>query len=181
VEQRAALVGATVGLLAWFAPGVVGGGDAITQQTLGGREVLSMLGLAFVLRLALGPVSYAARTPGEVAGRVAQDLAGAFRLKPHSPPTDRLRHADFQKLCGLLSVAGMELSDSEETEQKLAQLRGTYEPYVYTLSQFLFVELPPWIKDIPPAMTISGPGRGTAFLTVARLRGNALISRTPER
>jgi len=31
----------------------------------------------------------------------------------------------------------MELNDSEETEQKLAQLRGTYEPYVYALAQFL--------------------------------------------
>jgi CIC family chloride channel protein len=30
VELLAALVGATVGLLAWFAPAVVGGGDAIT-------------------------------------------------------------------------------------------------------------------------------------------------------
>lgn len=47
VELRAALVGATVGSLAWFAPGVVGGGDAITQQTLAGKEVLSMLSLAF--------------------------------------------------------------------------------------------------------------------------------------
>jgi hypothetical protein len=83
----------------------------------------------------------------EVARRVAQDLAGAFRLKPHSPPTHRLPHADFQKLCGLLSVAGMEFSDSEEAEQKLAAIRRTYEPSVYTLSQFLFVELSPWIKD----------------------------------
>jgi hypothetical protein len=43
----------------------------------------------------------------------------------------------------------MELSDSVEAEQKLAALRRIYEPYVYTLSQFLFVELPPWINDIP--------------------------------
>ena len=64
VELRAALVGATVGLLAWFAPAVVGGGDPITQRTLGGKEVLATLALVFVLRFALGPVSYAAGTPG---------------------------------------------------------------------------------------------------------------------
>ena len=40
VELRAALVGAVVALLAWFAPGVVGGGDAITQRTLSGTESL---------------------------------------------------------------------------------------------------------------------------------------------
>ena len=64
VELRAAVVGATVGLLAWFAPAVVGGGDPITQRTLGGKEVLATLALVFVLRFALGPVSYAAGTPG---------------------------------------------------------------------------------------------------------------------
>jgi chloride channel protein, CIC family len=64
VELRAALVGAAVGLLAWFAPSVVGGGDAITQRTLGGEVALAVLPLVFVLRFGLGPVSYAAGTPG---------------------------------------------------------------------------------------------------------------------
>jgi len=41
----------------------------------------------------------------------------------------------------------MELNDSEETEQKLAQLRATYEPYVYALSQFLYVALPAWTEE----------------------------------
>jgi len=64
VELRAALVGAAVGLLAWFAPGLVGGGDVITQQMLTGTEVLITLALIFLLRLGLGAVSYAAGTPG---------------------------------------------------------------------------------------------------------------------
>jgi CIC family chloride channel protein len=64
IEGRAALVGAVVGLLAWFAPGVVGGGDAITQRTLSGPETVSMLAVLFLLRFALGALSYAAGTPG---------------------------------------------------------------------------------------------------------------------
>jgi CIC family chloride channel protein len=64
IELRAALVGAVVGLLAWFHPHVVGGGDAITQRTLAGPETLRWLVLVFALRFALGPISYAARTPG---------------------------------------------------------------------------------------------------------------------
>jgi CIC family chloride channel protein len=51
-------------LLAWFAPGLVGGGDAITQRILNRTEADLMFGLAFVLRFSLGAVSYAARTPG---------------------------------------------------------------------------------------------------------------------
>ena len=64
VELRAALIGAAVGLLAWFAPGLVGGGDAITQRMLAGSEALVMVALVFILRFGLGALSYAAGTPG---------------------------------------------------------------------------------------------------------------------
>jgi CIC family chloride channel protein len=64
VELRAGLIGAAVGTLAWFAPSMVGGGDAITQRSLVGAETLSVLPLFFLLRFGLGTVSYAAGTPG---------------------------------------------------------------------------------------------------------------------
>jgi chloride channel protein, CIC family len=64
VELRAALIGAAVGLLAWSAPSLVGGGDAITQRTLAGSEALTMVAFAFILRFGLGALSYAAATPG---------------------------------------------------------------------------------------------------------------------
>jgi CIC family chloride channel protein len=64
VDVRAALVGAAVGLLAWFGPGLVGGGDAITQHTLTGSDSLVVLSYVFAIRFVLGPISYAAGTPG---------------------------------------------------------------------------------------------------------------------
>jgi CIC family chloride channel protein len=64
VEIRAALIGAGVGCVAWFLPDLVGGGDAITQRTLLGAGTLAMLPLVFLMRLALGSVSYSAGTPG---------------------------------------------------------------------------------------------------------------------
>jgi CIC family chloride channel protein len=64
VEVRAAIVGAAAGALAWFAPGLAGGGDALTQRTLDGTEALALLPLIFMLRLVLGAASYAAGTPG---------------------------------------------------------------------------------------------------------------------
>jgi CIC family chloride channel protein len=64
VELRAAVIGAAVGLVAWFAPGLVGGGDAITQRMVGGTAAVTMFGMVFALRFALGAISYAARTPG---------------------------------------------------------------------------------------------------------------------
>jgi CIC family chloride channel protein len=64
VELRAGVVGAAVGVLAWFAPDLVGGGEPLVQQTLARPVSAAMLSLAFLLRFALGPVSYAAQTPG---------------------------------------------------------------------------------------------------------------------
>ena len=64
VELSAGLIGAAVGMLAWFAPDLVGGGDAITQRALLGVDTLAMLPLVFLVRLGLGALSYAAGTPG---------------------------------------------------------------------------------------------------------------------
>jgi CIC family chloride channel protein len=64
VELRAGVIGAGVGMLAWFAPDLVGGGDAITQRALAGADTLAVLPLVFLLRLGLSAISYAAGTPG---------------------------------------------------------------------------------------------------------------------
>ena len=64
VELQAGLIGAAVATLAWFAPDLVGGGDAITQRLLSKGAGLALLPLAFLLRFGLGALSYAARTPG---------------------------------------------------------------------------------------------------------------------
>jgi len=64
VELRAGLVGVAVGVLAWLVPGLVGGGDNITQGVLAGTTQLMLIPAAFLIRFALGEVSYAAGTPG---------------------------------------------------------------------------------------------------------------------
>jgi CIC family chloride channel protein len=64
VELRAGLVGAAVGMLGWFAPDLIGGGDAITQSVLAGSASLVALPAFFLIRFALSAVSYAAGAPG---------------------------------------------------------------------------------------------------------------------
>ncbi len=64
VEVRAAVVGAAVATLAWFAPALVGGGDPLAQQALNGTGTLTGLPLLFLLRLTLIVCSVAAGTPG---------------------------------------------------------------------------------------------------------------------
>jgi chloride channel protein, CIC family len=64
VDLRGALIGAAVGALGWFAPNLTGGGDAITQSVLTGSAPLIAIPAAFLIRFALGPLSYAAGVPG---------------------------------------------------------------------------------------------------------------------
>ncbi len=61
---RAGLIGASIGLVAWFAPALVGGGDSLTQAILSNHHTISALAIIFVLRFLIGPGSYAAGTPG---------------------------------------------------------------------------------------------------------------------
>jgi chloride channel protein, CIC family len=62
--QRAALIGAVVGLVGWFAPAMVGGGDNLTQAMLTQHFTIAALTGIFLLRFAIGPWSYAAGCPG---------------------------------------------------------------------------------------------------------------------
>lgn len=64
VEVQAAAIGAGIGIVGWFLPALVGGGDDITQSLLAGGAAIAAIPLAFAIRFGLGAVSYAARTPG---------------------------------------------------------------------------------------------------------------------
>jgi len=61
---RGALIGAAIGLLAWFSPGLVGTGESLAQDVIDGKFALSALTVIFLVRFFLGPLSRAAGTPG---------------------------------------------------------------------------------------------------------------------
>ena len=63
---KAAVVGGVVGLVAWFEPSIVGGGDPIIQAVLDTPVSLSLLLMVLVARWLLGPFSYTAQTPGGI-------------------------------------------------------------------------------------------------------------------
>ncbi|OSP56671.1 H(+)/Cl(-) exchange transporter ClcA [Pseudoruegeria sp. SK021] len=97
-ELRAAVIGAGVGVVAWYAPHMVGGGDPITQQALLGVGTLALLPAFFMLRLVLGALSYSAGTPGGLlapvlvlgaqaglfAGLAVQALAPVLGIQPEA-------------------------------------------------------------------------------------------------
>ena len=71
-------------------------------------------------------------------------LAQVFITSPLPAPVDRLPHSEFTTLRNNLAEEGITLDVS--TEQKLLDLRQTYEPYVEALSEYFSMTLPPWFS-----------------------------------
>lgn len=63
-ETQAAMVGAVVGLMAFFTPHAIGSGESQVQSMLDGGHAFAAVGILFVVRIVLGPLSYAPGLPG---------------------------------------------------------------------------------------------------------------------
>ncbi|HUO33453.1 MAG TPA: potassium channel family protein [Candidatus Acidoferrum sp.] len=73
------------------------------------------------------------------------DLAQVFSAAPRVLGYDRLPPEDLARLRTSLAAAGMSLRATPEVGEKLAKLRSMYEPYVFTLGGYLFMQIPPVI------------------------------------
>jgi len=81
-----------------------------------------------------------------IARHAVVDLSQVFGTSP-LPPHERLPAEDLRRIRDKLAQNGLKLNDSPEADQKLAQLREMYEPYVYSLARYLSRKLPPWIPE----------------------------------
>jgi hypothetical protein len=82
-----------------------------------------------------------------ISRHAVADLSQIFWATPKPMPYDRLKSEDLQHVRAILLKHGMQLTDTPEAEQKLRELRAMYEPYVYSLAEYLSQTLPPWIPQ----------------------------------
>ncbi len=94
-----------------------------------------------------GPCERQAQLTFAIARHAVVDLALIFSSPPLMPERDRLPPADLAFLRAALTAAGLRLRGGSDADQKLAELRTIYEPYVYSLARYLCVALPPWISE----------------------------------
>ncbi len=66
VLLASALVGALVGIVAWFSPGAVGGGHALAETFLAGHIAVAAIPMWFLLRFVLSMLSYGTGAPGGI-------------------------------------------------------------------------------------------------------------------
>ena len=111
-----------------------------------------------------------ARLTSAICRHTVVDLAQVFQAAPRGTPVDHLPASDMARLRAVLTQAKFQLRDSPPANQKLAELRAMYEPYLEALARHLFIELPPWIlaKEIRDNGKTSGWGRISGFASPAQ-------------
>jgi len=84
-----------------------------------------------------------ARLTFAMARHTVADLAQVLG-RPPITSSDRLPADELARLRASLAAAGVALHVGEGADEKLAELRRMYEPYVAALSRQLIMPLPPW-------------------------------------
>lgn len=97
------------------------------------------------------------------------DLAQLFSTTPRRMAFERLSAADFDRLRLQIEQSGFQLAERHAAAAKLAEMRQMYEPYVYALSQYLYMEIPPFIlaKEVIDNWRTSAWGRISGFAAAA--------------
>jgi len=129
---------------------------------------------AFVMVGLEGACTRQAQMTFAMARHAVVDLSLIFAVTPRWPEPDRLPAAQLSKLRSGLRAAGLRPHTGDEADQKLLELRGMYEPFLFALSMFFRLDLPPWVPQSHMAdnwqTSISAPEPGTT--RVVRLRGS---------
>jgi hypothetical protein len=114
------------------------------QQSWVGALTVILDTCALILTGIEGPSVDPARFAFAMARHAVVDLAQVLGTSP-TTGVNRLPPAEFAQLQDLLAASGIRLIEGTATEQKLAALRETYEPFVSALANRILVSLPPWI------------------------------------
>lgn len=87
-----------------------------------------------------------ARLTFAMARHAVVDIAQIFEKAPRTVQccTARLSNAELETLHKVLLNHGIRLREGAEADLKLLQFREMYEPYVFALSEWLMMPLPPW-------------------------------------
>jgi len=80
-----------------------------------------------------------------MARHAVVDLAQIFNTPPREPSPDRLPPTELKRLRKVLAASNVKIADGPAADQRLAELREMYEPYVSPLAEFLLISLPSWV------------------------------------
>ncbi len=91
-----------------------------------------------------GTQSFQARMTFASSRLAITELGRIFQIPARPLDTDRLPHAEFERMQHALSQAGLGFGDNE-AEAELARFRATYEPFVNGLASYFVLPIPTWM------------------------------------
>lgn len=97
-----------------------------------------------------GACEHQAQLTFAMARHAVVDLCLIFDAPPCGPESDRLPLEKLARLRNLMAGDGLVLREGREADDRLAELRQLYEPYVCALSNHFRLALPPWVRDGDP-------------------------------
>jgi len=100
---------------------------------------------AFAVVSLEGPCERQAQLTFAITRHTIVDLAQIFNCRPHRPKHDRLPPDELARIRTILKEAGLNPREGNTVDQRLSDLRQMYEPYVYSLSNYLHITVPSWI------------------------------------
>jgi Ion channel len=80
-----------------------------------------------------------------IARHAAVDLAQYYGTPPIESKLNRLSKSDFARMRDSLAEVGLVLDHGGDAEERLYNIRQSYEPFVNALADHLLLSLPPWI------------------------------------
>ncbi|MDR3568118.1 MAG: hypothetical protein P4L43_08845 [Syntrophobacteraceae bacterium] len=102
---------------------------------------------AFVMVGLEGACTRQAQLTFAMARHAIVDLCLIFRLRPVSQSPERLLPETLAILRSGLAEAGLRPRTGKDADLKLSELRSLYEPYLFALSQYFGLALPPWTPE----------------------------------
>jgi len=80
-----------------------------------------------------------------MARHAVVDLCLVFRIGPRPSKADRLPPAMLGELRAMLAGSGLKLETGEQADDRLSELRKSYEPYLESLATYFQTHVPPWM------------------------------------
>ncbi|HJR07624.1 MAG TPA: potassium channel family protein [Pyrinomonadaceae bacterium] len=94
-----------------------------------------------------GAPTWQAQLTFAMARHAVVDISQVFNSSPSKWKDGRLPADELARLRRSLAVDNVPLRDGADADERLAELRRMYEPYVTSLARHLAMPLPPWIHE----------------------------------
>ncbi len=102
---------------------------------------------AFVMSAMEGSCARQAELTFAMARHTVVDLSLVFKQRPLKSKRERLSSEELADLRRELKEGGLPLIEGDLVERELTELRGTYEPYLQSLSRYFRLKVPNWVPE----------------------------------